>query len=69
MILAQDLLSWIPKYIENVTVGAYFEWAPVLSYAYKHGIDLVCIRRTPMPVLGTAGGPSWVQSLVSPRMS
>ena len=33
VILAHDLLSWIPKYIENVTVGAYFEWAPVLSYA------------------------------------
>ena len=35
----------------------------------KHGIDLVCIRRTPMSVLGTAGGPSWAQTLVSPRMS
>ena len=35
----------------------------------KHGIDLMCIRRTPMSVLGTAGGPSWAQSLVSPRMS
>ena len=35
----------------------------------KHGIDLVCIRRTPMSVLGTAGGPSWAQALVSPRMS
>ena len=35
----------------------------------KHGIDLVCIRRTPMLVLGTAGGPSWAQALVSPRMS
>ena len=35
----------------------------------KHGIDLVCIRRTPMSVLGTTGGPSWAQALVSPRMS
>ena len=35
----------------------------------KHGIDLVCIRRTPMSVLGTAGGPSWAQALVSSRMS
>ena len=35
----------------------------------KHGVDLVCIRRTPMSVLGTAGGPSWVQALVSPLMS
>ena len=35
----------------------------------KHGIDLVCIRRTPMSVLGTAGGPSWAQALVSPPMS
>ena len=35
----------------------------------KHGIDLVCIRRTPVSVLETAGGPSWAQALVSPRMS
>ena len=35
----------------------------------KHGIDLVCIRRATMSVLGTAGGPSWVQALVSSRMS
>ena len=35
----------------------------------KHGIDLVCIRRTPMSVLGTAGCPSWAQALVSPRKS
>ena len=35
----------------------------------KHGIDLVCIRRTPMSVLRTAPGPSWAQALVSPRMS
>ena len=35
----------------------------------KHEIDLVCIRRTPMSVLGTAGGPSWAQALVSPGMS
>ena len=35
----------------------------------KHGIDLVCIRRTPMSVLGTARGPYWAQALVSPRMS
>ena len=48
-----------------MTVGAYFEWAPVLSYI----VDIVCIRRTPVSVLGTAGGPSWAQALVSPRMS
>ena len=30
----------------------------------RHGVDLVCIRRTPMSVLGT-----WAQALVSPRMS
>ena len=35
----------------------------------NHGIDLVCIRRTPMSVLGTAEGPSWAQALVSPRTS
>ena len=35
----------------------------------KHGIYLVCIRQTPMSVLGTAGGPSWAQALVSHRMS
>ena len=35
----------------------------------KHGIDQVCISRTPMSVLGTAGGPYWAQALVSPRMS
>ena len=35
----------------------------------KHGINLVCIRRTPMSVLGTAVGPSWAQALVLPRMS
>ena len=71
MILAQDFISRIPKYTENITVGAYFEWAPVLSYVMpKHVIDLVCIRRTPMSVLGTTGGPSWgAQALVSPRMS
>ena len=34
----------------------------------KHGIDHLCIRRTPMSVLGTSGGPSWAQALVSPRM-
>ena len=34
----------------------------------KHGIDRVFIRRTPMSVLGTVGGPSWAQALVSPRM-
>ena len=32
-------------------------------------IDLVCIRRTPVSVLGTAGGPSWAQALLSPPMS
>ena len=35
----------------------------------KHGIDQLCTRRTPMSVLGTSGGPSWAQPLVSPRMS
>ena len=35
----------------------------------KHGIDQMCIRRTPLSVLGTSGGPSWAQALVSPRMS
>ena len=35
----------------------------------KHGIDQVCTRRTPVSVLGTVGGPSWAQTLVSPRMS
>ena len=35
----------------------------------KHGVDLVSIKRSPMSVLGTAGGPSWAQALVSPRMS
>ena len=35
----------------------------------KHGIDQLCIRRTPLSVLGTSGGPSWAQALVSPRMS
>ena len=35
----------------------------------KHGIALVCIRRTPKSVLGTAGCPSLAQALVSPRMS
>ena len=34
-----------------------------------HGIDIVRIRRTPMSVLGTAGGPSWAHALVLPRMS
>ena len=35
----------------------------------KHGIDQLCIRRTLLSVLGTSGGPSWAQALVSPRMS
>ena len=35
----------------------------------KHGIDQLRIRRTPLSVLGTSGGPSWAQALVSPRMS
>ena len=34
----------------------------------KHGIYQLCTRRTPMSVLGTSGGPSWAQALVSPRM-
>ena len=35
----------------------------------KHGIDQMCIRRTPLSVSGTSGGPSWTQARVSPRMS
>ena len=35
----------------------------------KHGIDQLCIRRTPLSVLGTSGGPFWAQVLVSPRVS
>ena len=35
----------------------------------KHGRDQLCTRRTPLSVLGTSGGPSWAQALVSPRMS
>ena len=35
----------------------------------KHGIDQLCIRRTPLSVLGMSGGPSLAQALVSPRMS
>ena len=35
----------------------------------KYGTDQLCIRRTPLSVLGTSGGPSWAQALVSPRMS
>ena len=35
----------------------------------KHGTDQLCIRRTPLSVLGTSGGPSLAQALVSPRMS
>ena len=35
----------------------------------KHGIDQLCIRRTPLSVLGTSRCPSWAQALVSPRMS
>ena len=35
----------------------------------KHGIDQLRIRLTPLSVLGTSGGPSWAQALVSPRMS
>ena len=35
----------------------------------KHGIDQMCIRRTPLSFLGTSWGPSWAQALGSPRMS
>ena len=35
----------------------------------EHGIYQLCIRRTPLSVLGTSGGPYWAQALVSPRMS
>ena len=35
----------------------------------KHEIDQLCIRRTPLSVLGTSGVPSLAQALVSPRMS
>ena len=35
----------------------------------KRGIDQLCIRRTPLSVLGTSGGPSWAQALFSSGMS
>ena len=35
----------------------------------KHGIDQLCIRRTPLSVLGTSGSVLGTQALVSPRMS
>ena len=35
----------------------------------KHGIGQLCIRRTPLSVLGTSGGSCWAQALISPRMS
>ena len=35
----------------------------------KHGLDQLCIIRTPLSILGTSGGPSWAHALVSPRMS
>ena len=35
----------------------------------KHGIDQLCTRRILLSVLGTSGGPSWAQALVSPHMS
>ena len=36
----------------------------------KHGIDQLCIRRTPLPFWERrgGGGPSWVQALVSPQI-
>ena len=35
----------------------------------KHGIYQLCIRRTPLSVLGKSGGLYWAQTLVSRRMS
>ena len=35
----------------------------------EHGIDQLCISRTPLSVLGTSGGASWARALVSPRKS
>ena len=52
----------------NVTVGAYFEWAPVLSYALQW--DRSSVHKTDTHVrFGNDRGPSWAQALVSPRMS
>ena len=42
---------------------------PMLKHGIDQPIDQRCIRLTPLPVLGTSGGPSWAQALVSPRMS
>ena len=64
MILAQDFLSEIPKYIENVTVGAYFEWANVLSIAKAW--DRSSVHKTDIHV---RFGNGRAQALVSPRMS
>ena len=36
----------------------------VYYHMLKHGIDKLCIRRTPLSILGTSGGPSWAQALV-----
>ena len=33
VILAQDFLSWLRKYIQNVRAAAYIGWERVLSYA------------------------------------
>ena len=52
VILAQDFHSFIRRCIENVRLGAYIGCARVLSY----GKDQLCIRRTPLSVLGTSGG-------------
>ena len=41
-------------------MGTGYMYYPML----KHGIDELCIRRTPLSILGTPGGPSWAQSLV-----
>ena len=41
----------------------------VYCHMLKPGTDQLCIRRTPLSVLGTSGGPSLAQALVSPRMS
>ena len=68
VILAQDFVSWIRKYIENVRLGAYVGWTRVLSYAWAW--DRSTLHKTDTPGrFGNVGGQSWTQALVSPRMS
>ncbi len=55
MILAQDFLSSIRKYIENVRIGAYIGWARALSYAQAW--DRSTVHKTDTPVrFGNIGG-------------